>query len=134
MGCCKCNVKRSRWAAALRDGPTMNDLGWVFLGVRVFFLEFGYRGSKPELPIIISGTVACYPKLCSGFSGSSFSSSGSGFSDSGFGFRVICPAIHGTTGMDGCVYANALPFGPNGFLVCRLGAPPRLAGCAPSII
>ena len=34
----------------------------------------------PELPIIISGTVACNPKLCSGFSGSGFSGSGSGFS------------------------------------------------------
>ena len=66
------------WAAGLNFG---------------FFLEFGYRGSKPDLPVIISGTVAYYPKLCSGFSGSGFSGSGSGFSGSVFGFRVICPAI-----------------------------------------
>ena len=26
------------------------------------FLEFGYRGSKPEISIIILGTVICYPK------------------------------------------------------------------------
>ena len=33
-------------------------VGWKF----GFFLEFGYRGSKPELPIIISGIGTCYPK------------------------------------------------------------------------
>ena len=73
------------WAELLRTWAAGLNFG--------FFLEFEYRGSKPDLSVIISGIVAYYPKLCSGFSGSGFSGSGSGFSGSVFGFRVICPAI-----------------------------------------
>ena len=50
-----------------RGGQGGSGLVWLLRSWRIMqatcnFGYFGYRGAKPELSIIISGTVAYYPK------------------------------------------------------------------------
>ena len=76
-----CTCSKLGWAEMLCSWA---DTCWpVGIGSKFGFLGIsGIGGPKPDLPVIILGTVGCYPKQCLCFSGSG----------SGFGFRVILPS------------------------------------------